>query len=147
VRCRRSPHASVARPRGRYQPTGSACARAWAIGASEALTPWLTELIDRAARRPEGVQGPLTFGDLCAGPGADRATAKPEDAWLRLEMVTTNVTNHRAERLPSASREYYFHAEELRDLFPEAVVRWMIEHPPPLSTQPAQDAIRSCGEG
>jgi predicted acylesterase/phospholipase RssA len=103
----------------------------------EALTPWLAELIDRAARRPEGLQGPLTFGDLWAGPGADRATAKPEDAWLRLEMVTTNVTNHRAERLPSASREYYFHAEEFRDLFPEAVVRWMIEHPPPLSTQAA----------
>jgi predicted acylesterase/phospholipase RssA len=104
----------------------------------EALTPWLTELIDRAARRPDDARGPLTFGELWAGPGADRSQADPEDPWLRLEMVTTNVTNHRADRLPSASREYYFHAEELRDLFPERVVRWMIEHPPPLSSQPAR---------
>lgn len=104
----------------------------------EALTPWLSDLIDRSARRPGEGLGPLTFGELWAGPGGDPSTADPQDPWLRLEMVTTNVTNHRADRLPTASREYYFHAEELRDLFPERVVRWMIEHPPPLSTEPAR---------
>src|SRR4051794_17570759 len=101
------------------------------------LTPWLTDRIDAAARRPQP-QGPLTFGELWAGPGGDPATADPADGWLRLEMVTTNVTNHRAEQLPSASREFFFDPDELADLFPKAVVAWMVDHPPPLSTQPAR---------
>ena len=47
---------------------------------------------------------------------------------MRLEMVTTNVTNRRAERLPWATTEFYFHPGELRDLFPERIVRWLEEH-------------------
>ena len=97
----------------------------------QALTPWLGELIDRAARRdPEGE--PLTFGHLWAGPDAAPETADPAAAWLRLEMMTTNVTNHRAERWPTASSEYYFSPEALRRLFPARVVNWMVAHPPPL---------------
>jgi predicted acylesterase/phospholipase RssA len=102
-----------------------------------ALTPWLTGIIDAAARRPEGA-GPLTFGDLWAGPDGDSAAATPDEAWLRLEMVTTNVTNHRAERLPSASREYSFDPDEFMALFPADVVQWMLDHPPPLARQASE---------
>ena len=96
----------------------------------EALTPWLEQLIDGLAGRTGG--DPLTFGDLWAGPGGDVAAADPDAPWMRLEMVTTNVTNRRAERLPWASDEYYFDGVELRRLFPEAIVRWLEEHPPPV---------------
>ena len=101
-----------------------------------ALTPWLHERIEAAAGG--GRDRPLTFADLWAGPDAVPDAADPKDAWLRLEMMTTNVTNHRAERLPSASSEYAFDPDDFRALFPEAVVQWMIDNPPPLSTQPAR---------
>lgn len=107
-----------------------------------ALTPWLADLVDRAAGRPQGADAePLTFGHLWAGPGGDVAEADPRSPWLRLEMMTTNVTNHRAERLPSASREYYFSPDEMRALFPERVVAWMLAHPVALPTEPARRRI------
>jgi Patatin-like phospholipase len=103
-----------------------------------ALTPWLTDLIDTAAGRPNSPGAdPLTFGDLWTGPDGDAAVPDPNAPWMRLEMMTTNVTNHRAERLPSASQEYYFSQDEFRALFPERVVQWMIAHPPPLPSQAA----------
>jgi predicted acylesterase/phospholipase RssA len=85
-----------------------------------ALTPWLTELIDRCAGRVGASEVPLTFGDLAksGGPG--------------LAMITTNITNHTAMRMPWTSQEYWFDPEEFRRLFPEAVVEQMITHPPPL---------------
>jgi len=97
---------------------------------SDALTPWLSDVIDRAAGLrvppPPGTnRKPLTFGQLWGGPDRDPARV-PEDAWLRLEMMTTNVTNHRAEKLPMGSREYYFDPAEFRKIFPEHVVRAML---------------------
>jgi len=104
-----------------------------------ALTPWLADLIDGAAGRTHGEDDePLTFGHLWAGPEGDPAAADPDAPWMRLEMMTTNVTNHRAERWPSASREYFFSPQEFRELFPERVVRWMIANPPPFDAQPAR---------
>jgi Patatin-like phospholipase len=105
----------------------------------QALTQWLAELIDRAAGRPWGPDAPpLTFGHLWAGPDGDVATADPNAPWMRLEMMTTNVTNHRAERLPGGGQEYFFSPTEFRALFPERIVRWMLEHSPPLEKQPAR---------
>jgi hypothetical protein len=106
----------------------------------QALTPWLTDLIDRCAGRPTGPHDPpLTFGDLWDGPAGAPDAARTETAptaarepWLRLEMMTTNVTNRRAERLPSASRELYFDPSELRRLFPERVVQHMCACVPPI---------------
>ncbi|HEX5620745.1 MAG TPA: hypothetical protein VFX51_20155 [Solirubrobacteraceae bacterium] len=105
-----------------------------------ALTPWLADLIDEAAtgEKPGPDTDPLTFGELWAGPGGDPVTADPAAAWLRLEMMTTNVTNHRAEKLPGRSRDYFFSPAEFRTLFPERIVRWMIEHAPPLPTADSQ---------
>lgn len=110
-----------------------------------ALTPWLADLIDATAGRPVGDDAPpLTFGDLWDGPAGapDAGGAGP---WLRLEMITTNVTNRRAERLPWASREFFFDPQELRRLFPERVVRWMEDHPPELPSAPERARRRRLG--
>jgi len=106
-------------------------------GAPEALTPWLADLIDRLAGARGGVAGPLTFGELRA-------------AGLRLEMMTTNVTNRTARRLPWEDRTFWFDPDELRRLFPERVVAHMEAHPPagrdaegmlPLRPFPAPDDL------
>ena len=69
---------------------------------------------------------PLTYGDLEAGGGP------------RLAMMTTNVTNHTAHRLPWAAQEHWFDPDELRRLFPGHVVDHMVAHPPPLPDQPGK---------
>jgi hypothetical protein len=81
-----------------------------------ALTPWLAALIDELAGK-EG--GPLTFGDLRA-----------KD--IRLQVMTTNVTHRRPQRMPWNHQQLLFDPTELRRLFPERVVAWMEAHPPPL---------------
>lgn len=100
----------------------------------EALTPWLADLVDRLAGRPE-TGAPLTFGDLWRGPDGK---GTPEDPALRLEMMTTNLTNRRTERLPWGTREFLFDPVEWRELFPERVVAHMEAHPPPLPRQPSK---------
>jgi predicted acylesterase/phospholipase RssA len=96
-----------------------------------ALTPWLTELLERCAGRVAAdgslPQVPLTFGDL--------AQDGPE-----LAMMTTNLTNHTAHRLPWDSQEYWFDPGELRRLFPPHVVDHMAAKPPPLPEAPARRA-------
>lgn len=98
----------------------------------EALTEWLTDRLDNYA----GIdgKGPLTFGDLWRGPGKKRKDPlpKPEERWLQLAMMTTNLVNRRAHQLPWDSREWLFDPEEFRALFPEEVVEWMEKHPPPM---------------
>jgi hypothetical protein len=81
-----------------------------------ALTPWLTDLLERVAGRPTAAE-PLTFGDLA-------------DGGVNLEFMTTNLILRRPYRLPWDSREYFFHPAEFRELFPEHVVAWMEGHPP-----------------
>ncbi len=85
--------------------------------ATPALTPWLADLIDDLAAKDDA--GPLTFGDLRAK-GID------------LQMMTTNVTHRRPHRMPWSNRELLFDPEELRRLFPERIVAWMEDHPPPI---------------
>jgi hypothetical protein len=98
------------------------------------LTPWLDRLIeDLAGRDPHG-SVPLTFGELWRGPEAkgrplgDR-TGEPA---IRLEMMTTNLTQGRPIRLPFETKEWYFDPSKFRELFPERIVQWMESHPPPL---------------
>jgi predicted acylesterase/phospholipase RssA len=83
-----------------------------------ALTPWLADLIDRCAGRTGG--RPLTFGDLGSVEG------------LELAMITTNLTNHTALRMPWESQEYWFDEREFRRLFPKRVVDHMVANPAPL---------------
>jgi predicted acylesterase/phospholipase RssA len=85
-----------------------------------ALTPWLTGLIDRCAGRGDAEGAPLTFGDLATAGG-------PE-----LAMITTNLTNHTARRMPWTSQEFWFDPAELRRLFPDRVVDHMVAHAPAL---------------
>jgi predicted acylesterase/phospholipase RssA len=85
--------------------------------ATQALTPWLADLVDDLAAKDR--DGPLTFGDL-------------QSKGIALQMMTTNVTHRRPHRMPWSSRELLFDPAELRRLFPERIVAWMEGHPPPL---------------
>jgi predicted acylesterase/phospholipase RssA len=97
-----------------------------------ALTPWLADLIERCAGRGEGLAAaPLTFGDLAKAGGPS------------LAMMTTNVTNHTAQRMPWDSQEFWFDPAEFRRLFPDPVVDHMIARAPPL---PDKDSDRERAE-
>jgi predicted acylesterase/phospholipase RssA len=100
-------------------------------GEGPALTPWLTTLLNETAGLPP--EEPLTFAHLWAGPGGDRE-APPEDPEareLQLAMMTTNLVNRRAHRLPWDNRQWFFDPDEFRRLFGPEVVEWMVAHPPP----------------
>jgi predicted acylesterase/phospholipase RssA len=84
--------------------------------ATPALTPWLADLLDDLADKDDGA--PLTFGDLRA-------------RGIELRTMTTNVTHRRPHRMPWSTREFLFDPAELRLLFPERIVAWMVTHPPP----------------
>ena len=82
-----------------------------------ALTEWLTDLLDDLAgveRAAGGARGrPLTFGDLAARE-------------IELRAMTTCLTFGRPYSLPFETRAFRFRAEEMRRLFPERVVDWMV---------------------
>lgn len=81
------------------------------ISSGIGLAEWLADEIDAVA----GVTQPLTFGDL-------------RRAGVNLEMMTTNLTHGRPYRLPFEQSTHYFTAEEMRRLFPERIVQWMLDH-------------------
>jgi hypothetical protein len=93
-----------------------------------AMTPWLADEIDTLAGRPKGGP-PLTFGDL---------TQRD----VELTMITTNLTHRRAHRLPMDRQIFFFDADEWRRLFPERVVAWLEQHPPPLDSERDEDSAR-----
>jgi len=94
-------------------------------GDPPALTEWIGDTVDRIAGRDPAKDPPLTFGDLW---GDD-----PE-AGVNLMMMTTNLTQGRPMRVPfddpgnKGFGQYYFDPDELRRLFPERIVQWMIDH-------------------
>lgn len=89
---------------------------------AESLTPWLHATLQRLAGRPDGA--PLTFGDL-------------RSRGCELRMMTTNLTRRQPLAMPLGSKEYFFDPARFRALFPEEVVRWLEEHPPPARGGPA----------
>jgi predicted acylesterase/phospholipase RssA len=99
-----------------------------------ALTPWLTEYLNRVAGLAEQ-KSPLTFGQLwnpSLPPGEQPALT---DCAVRLEMMTTCLTWGRPFRLPfrhddEELREniFYFRESEFRELFPASVVDWLCQH-------------------
>ena len=86
--------------------------------ARPALTSWLAELLDDLAGKSDGA--PLTFGDL-------------RSKGVRLEMMTTNVTHRRPQRMPWEHHQLLFDPDALRRLFPERIVAWLEAHPPPVA--------------
>lgn len=85
------------------------------ICSGDALAEWLAAKIDAIA----GSDHPLTFGDLAAH-------------GINLEVMTTNLTHGRPYRMPFESRQFWFSPREMRRLFPERVVQWMIERARPM---------------
>jgi predicted acylesterase/phospholipase RssA len=86
-----------------------------------ALTDWLYETVQRCAGNPSS---PLTFAMLV---GED--TKKPD---VNLQLITTDLSSSRPASLPLPEPEreetpYYFDPDEWRELFPEAVVKHMVD--------------------
>ena len=82
------------------------------------LVNWLSEFLDRlGGKDPSGP--PLTFGDLLS-------------RGVNLEVMTTALNHGRPYRLPfrDPDRVFYFSPTEFRTLFPERVVKQMMEHAP-----------------
>ena len=82
-----------------------------------ALTAWLADELDALAGVGDPAR-PLTFGDL-GGAG------------IELAMLTTDLTDGTQQRAPLRSRVWAFDPDELRRLFPDRVMAWMLSHPPP----------------
>lgn len=97
-------------------------------GSVKPLTPWLTDLLNEFAHLPRDT--PLTFGHLWAGPERPREDAPedPDERFLQLAMMTTNLTNRRAHELPFSARDWFFRPEEMRQLFPPEVCDWLESH-------------------
>ncbi len=96
---------------------------------SKPLTYWLTEYLNSFVSRT-AADIPLTFGELWG----TRDPQAPRQ--VNLEMMTTCLTHGRPYRLPFRDDDdvreaglFYFHPDEFRRLFPESIVRWMLEHP------------------
>ncbi|MEM0960927.1 MAG: hypothetical protein AAGK21_00130 [Bacteroidota bacterium] len=108
-------------------------------GPGEALTPWLTSLIDRLAGQAAG-DGPLTFRDLWGGdsPGGPEA--------IELTMITTNLTHGRPYQLPfmrDSDEAFWFSPREMRRYFPSSVVEWLVSHSEdPEKRAPNDEALR-----
>ncbi len=83
------------------------------------LTDWLADYVDKLAGK-KAADGPLTFGDL-KGSG--------EQADINLLMLTTSLTHGRPYRVPFEENTFFFDPDQWRKLFPERVVRWMLDHP------------------
>jgi predicted acylesterase/phospholipase RssA len=90
------------------------------------LTNWLHEQIQLAAGKD--LATPLTFGDL------SKAPAMPGESLtgpaINLQVVTTNLTLGRPFTIPFESYAFYFDENQFKELFPESVVRQMIEKSP-----------------
>ncbi|HEU4539791.1 MAG TPA: hypothetical protein VFR23_01565 [Jiangellaceae bacterium] len=119
------------------------------MGSASALTPWLTGLLDELSGNdqvPGSERHPLTFGDLWGSAAVDRYRElyarstqgrKPSiGEWaaanalrsINLEMMTTDLSDGRPYRLPTAARGLSFCPKEMRHLFPEVVVSHMIRN-------------------
>ncbi|TFW30416.1 hypothetical protein E4L96_00090 [Massilia arenosa] len=84
-------------------------------GGPPALTEWLHELVQASAGLPD--DRPLTFGDL--------EGSRPS---IQLALMTTGLSELRAQRLPHASNDLVFRASDMQALFPAPIVTWMMKH-------------------
>jgi predicted acylesterase/phospholipase RssA len=103
-------------------------------GEEPSLTPWLTALLDGLAGIG-AARGPLRFGDLWgSAPEATESAAKRE---INLEVLTNSLTHGRPYRIPFDDAVFSFKPRELRRLFPDRVVDWMVD---PITGKPAPES-------
>ncbi len=85
------------------------------------LTDWLSEQIDHIS----GLHGdrPLTFGDL-----RNKQLVNGQDVSINLKMVTSNLSQNQPYTLPFKREDLFlFNENEFNRLFPEKVVRHLVE--------------------
>ena len=80
----------------------------------EVLTDWLSASLDHLAGR-DASEPPLTFEDLSA-------------RGIKLCMLTTNLSQGRPYQLPFSQNVFLFNEHDMSRLFPDKVVRHLIEH-------------------
>ncbi|MBX3347722.1 MAG: patatin-like phospholipase family protein [Nitrospira sp.] len=121
--------------------------------ADEALTPWLHNLIQKAAGLP--IDGdPLTFGQLWDAPGFPPAWLKVPDELSRrsidLQMFSTNLSHGRPYIFPlpdpaptqtkyRTRERLYFRESEMKRCLPDNVVKWMVDHSQPYIMEPGRE--------
>jgi len=90
------------------------------------LTSWLADEIDTLAGRAPDAR-PLTFADL-KGKTARDPSGATRDAGITLQMVTSNLSHQMPLLLPFETHELLFQRDEMAELFPERVVRYLVDH-------------------
>ena len=103
-----------------------------------ALTPWLSDLINRLAGKPRE-QGALTFGDLWGAGGKDN----PD---IDLRFMTTNLTHGRPYEFPFTSRIFYYDPEEFARFFPAWVMKGMNEAARKIKQANAEERAQEAAE-
>ena len=116
----------------------------------EALTPWLHELIQRAAGLP--TNEPLTFGHLWRAKGAPAGTPQSTGRSIDLRMFSTNLAHGRPYIFPHTEpmARLFFKPDELDAYLPPSVMHWFnknsIEYKPSAKS-PGSDPPVSAAEG
>jgi predicted acylesterase/phospholipase RssA len=99
------------------------------------LTRWLAEFLDRLAGKGPG-EGPLTFGDL------ERLREPDGESGLNLQMMTSCISQGRPYTLPFEDDDRpWFKPDEMLALFPEPVVRHMVEAAYARDGGPVEDGL------
>jgi hypothetical protein len=93
-----------------------------------ALTPWLSERLQELAGRPVGGP-PLTFGNL-------------QQHNIDFQVMTTNLSRAQPMAMPWSDDVFFFEPAKFEKLFGEAVVKVMVDNPPPLPTAPTEKRDR-----
>jgi len=86
-----------------------------------ALTDWLYEQTQALAGRGAG-EAPLTVGELARKRGPE-----DQDRSINLRMITTNLSHSQPYSLPFEDDLFLFREDELRDLFPDAIVKHLVD--------------------
>jgi predicted acylesterase/phospholipase RssA len=116
----------------------------------EALTPWLHDLIQRAAGLP--INEPLTFGHLWHAKGAPAGTPESTGRSIDLRMFSTNLAHGRPYIFPHTEpmARLFFKPDELEAYLPPSVMHWFntysIEYKPSPQS-PESDPPVSASEG
>jgi len=94
----------------------------------EALTPWLHELVQRAAGLP--LEEPLTFGHLWRAKGAPPSAPGSTGRSIDLQMFSTNLAHGRPYILPHSEpmARLFFKPDELAAYLPSPVMQWFNTH-------------------